>query len=137
MSDGISRGPIPAGHGFVDRGQMRAAQGFHAIPDSPLAHRNVKHGKILVTDKIHAGRVSRTCDPVQDFKSLVDAIEWRRSVERIRYRDNFGQSLHTGAEPVDIAAACLLSIMTAGVNGYANVHGVLRIVAEVRMNEPE
>ncbi len=54
MANGVAVGPILAGHGLIDDGELGAPHGLGMIPQAALRERNLEQREILRADEIHA-----------------------------------------------------------------------------------
>ena len=137
MADGVTVGPVLAGHRLIDDGERGGAHGFRVIPNAALRKRNVQDVEIFGADVVDArlGLFGRRA--AEDFEARVPTAFGRSGISRNARGNDFGHRGNRGANLFKIFGAIFPGDMRVFMDGDGNGHGGVRIVAEIGVKEAE
>ena len=137
MVNGVAIWPILAGHRLIDDGEQRAAHGFRVIPQAALRKRNTQQREIFRTDEVHAyfGLFRRRA--AEDFNRLRPAARGRRGVGGDARGHHLGHRRDSGANLLEVFGALLPGYMRVFVHGNGHGHGVVRVVAQIGVQQAD
>ena len=107
-------------------------------PEASLRHRNVEKRKILGADEIRRGRPASRAHRLPRISSAaVAAVRRRRGVGRDPGRHHLRHRGNRRPKPLEVLGPLLPRLVGAVVDGDRQRHGVLRVVSEVGVRQPQ
>src|SRR5262249_52826161 len=133
MTDSIALRPKLPRHGLVDDYQRRTPCGFRAVPQAALSQGNAQYREIVRADEVdpHDGFFGFGSPYYLYFAS--PAIRGRCRIGRDTRGDHLRHGGNSGANLFEVLGPLLPGLIGILVDGDRQGHGVMRIVAEIRI----
>ena len=137
MANGVTIGPILAGHGLIDDRKLGATHGLGMVPEAALGEWNLQQREILRADEIHAHFRFLRGRTAHNFNVLAPAARRRGGVGGNAGDDDLRHGSDFGAELLEIFGAVFPGHVRVFVHRNGDGHGIVGVVAEIRVDKPE